>query len=105
MQQYKFYNCNLILLKSIIRLQLRIFAYKKNTRFYLIINDIWNIINKLRIEINNTLSNNKTTYYDSEYVKLRVYAKDRYPARTFVTSSLQIYNNIIPLNISYVNRI
>ena len=43
-----------------------------------------------------SLSNNKTTYYDSEYVKLRVYAKDRYPARTFVTSSLQIYNKILP---------
>ena len=30
------------------------------------------------------------------YVKFRVYAKDRYPARTFVTSSLQIYNKILP---------
>jgi hypothetical protein len=43
-----------------------------------------------------SLSNNKNTYYDSEYVKLRVYAKERYPARTFVTSSLQIYNKILP---------
>jgi hypothetical protein len=43
-----------------------------------------------------SLSNNKNTYYDNEYVKLRVYAKDRYPVRTFVTSSLQIYNKILP---------
>ena len=43
-----------------------------------------------------SLSNNKTTYYEDEYVKLRVYAKDRYPARTFVTSSLYVYNKILP---------
>lgn len=43
-----------------------------------------------------SLSNNKNVFYDSEYAKLRVYAKDRYPTRTFVTSSLYIYNKILP---------
>ena len=43
-----------------------------------------------------SLSNNKNIYYDNEYVKFRVYAKERYPARTFVTSSLQIYNKLLP---------
>lgn len=43
-----------------------------------------------------SLSNNKNVFYDSEYAKLRVYAKDRYPARTFVTSSLYVYNKILP---------
>jgi hypothetical protein len=48
-----------------------------------------------------SLSNNKNVYYDSEYVKFRVYAKDRYPARTFVTSSLQIYNKLLPTSSYY----
>jgi hypothetical protein len=43
-----------------------------------------------------SLSNNKNIFYDNEYIKLRVYAKDRYPARTFVTSSLYIYNKLLP---------
>jgi hypothetical protein len=48
-----------------------------------------------------SLSNNKNTYYDSEYVKFRVYAKDRYPTRTFVTSSLHIYNKLLPTQSYY----
>ena len=48
-----------------------------------------------------SLSNNKNIYYDSEYVKFRVYAKDRYPTRTFVTSSLQIYNKLLPISSYY----
>jgi hypothetical protein len=48
-----------------------------------------------------SLSNNKSTFYDSEYAKLRVYAKDRYPARTFVTSSLYIYNKLLPTESYY----
>jgi hypothetical protein len=43
-----------------------------------------------------SLSNNKNIYYDGEYVKFRVYAKERYPNRTFVTSSLHIYNKLLP---------
>jgi hypothetical protein len=43
-----------------------------------------------------SLSNNKNIYYDGEYVKFRVYAKERYPTRTFVTSSLHIYNKLLP---------
>lgn len=48
-----------------------------------------------------SLSNNKSMFYDSEYAKLRVYAKDRYPARTFVTSSLYIYNKLLPTESYY----
>lgn len=48
-----------------------------------------------------SLSNNKNTFYDSEYAKLRVYAKDRYPARTFITSSLYIYNKLLPTESYY----
>ena len=48
-----------------------------------------------------SLSNNKNIFYDSEYAKLRVYAKDRYPARTFVTSSLYIYNKLLPTESYY----
>jgi len=43
-----------------------------------------------------SLSNNKNIYYDGEYAKFRVYTKDRYPNRTFVTSSLHIYNKLLP---------
>lgn len=48
-----------------------------------------------------SLSNNKNVFYDSEYVKFRVYAKDRYPTRSFVTSSLQIYNKLLPTSSYY----
>jgi hypothetical protein len=48
-----------------------------------------------------SLSNNKNIYYDDEYAKFRVYAKDRYPARTFVTSSLYIYNKLLPTSSYY----
>lgn len=48
-----------------------------------------------------SLTNNKSVFYDSEYAKLRVYAKDRYPARTFVTSSLYIYNKLLPTESYY----
>jgi hypothetical protein len=48
-----------------------------------------------------SLSNNKNTFYDNEYVKFRVYAKDRYPTRTFVTSSLQNYNKLLPTTTYY----
>jgi hypothetical protein len=48
-----------------------------------------------------SLTNNKSVFYDSEYAKLRIYAKDRYPARTFVTSSLYIYNKLLPTESYY----
>ena len=48
-----------------------------------------------------SLSNNKTNFYENEVVKFRVYAKDRYPTRTFVTSSLQNYNKLLPANSYY----
>jgi hypothetical protein len=48
-----------------------------------------------------SLSNNKNIFYDNEYVKFRVYAKDRYPTRTFVTSSLQNYNKLLPTTTYY----
>ena len=48
-----------------------------------------------------SVSNNKNTFYDNEYVKFRVYAKDRYPARTFATSSLQNYNKLLPISSYY----
>jgi len=43
-----------------------------------------------------TLGNNKSTYRDSEYSKIRVYVRERYPARIFTTSSLYAYNNSLP---------
>jgi hypothetical protein len=48
-----------------------------------------------------SLTNNKSVFYDSEYAKMRIYAKDRYPARTFVTSSLYIYNKLLPTESYY----
>ena len=48
-----------------------------------------------------SLSNNKNVFYDSEYVKFRVYVKDRYPTRNFVTSSLYIYNKLLPTTSYY----
>ena len=43
-----------------------------------------------------SLSNNKSAYYDNEYVKFRVYAKDKYPVRTYSTSSLYTYSKLLP---------
>jgi len=43
-----------------------------------------------------SLSNNKNIFYDSEFVKFRIYAKDKYPVRSFVTSSLYINNKLLP---------
>jgi hypothetical protein len=48
-----------------------------------------------------SLSNNKNIFYDNEYVKFRVYAKDRYPTRTFTTSSLNVYNKLLPISSYY----
>lgn len=43
-----------------------------------------------------TLGNNKSVYRDSEYAKIRVYTRERYPARIFTTASLYLYNNSLP---------
>jgi hypothetical protein len=48
-----------------------------------------------------SLSNNKNIFYDDEYVKFRVYAKDRYPTRTYTSSSLQNYNKLLPTTTYY----
>jgi len=47
-------------------------------------------------EINIAVANNKNIFYDNEYVRFRVYAREKYPVRNFVTSSLYIYNKLLP---------
>ena len=48
-----------------------------------------------------SLSNNKNIFYENEYAKLRVYVKDRYPVRSFVTSSLYANNKLLPTSSYY----
>lgn len=43
-----------------------------------------------------TLGNNKQEYRETEYTKIRVYTRKRYPDRIFTTSSLYAYNNSLP---------
>ena len=43
-----------------------------------------------------TLGNNKEEYRETEYAKIRVYTRKRYPTRTFTTASLYAYNNSLP---------
>lgn len=43
-----------------------------------------------------SIGNNKTVFYEDEYVKFKVYAKEKYPARTFSQISLHQYNKILP---------
>jgi hypothetical protein len=47
------------------------------------------------------VANNKSTFYDNEVVKFRVFAKEKYPSRSFVTNSLYIYNKLLPISSSY----
>lgn len=51
--------------------------------------------------INVNVSNNKNVFYDHEYVKFRVYAREKYPARTYSTTSLYKYNKILPSTTYY----
>jgi hypothetical protein len=48
-----------------------------------------------------TLGNNRSEFQSNEKVQLRVYARERYPARTFTTQSLYTYNKILPYNSWY----
>lgn len=60
---------------------------------------VWNTGSLVTITDDNvmvTLGNNKSTYRDSEYTKIRVYVREKYPARIFTTSSLYMYNNSLP---------
>ena len=47
-------------------------------------------------EINIAVSNNKNIFYDTEYVKFRVYAREKYPQRVYATSTLYKYNKLLP---------
>jgi hypothetical protein len=44
-----------------------------------------------------TIGNNQGTYkYETELIKFRINARDKYPARTFTTSSLYVNNKRLP---------
>jgi hypothetical protein len=47
-------------------------------------------------EINIAISNNKNIFYDTEYVKFRVYAREKYPQHVYTTSTLYKYNKLLP---------
>ena len=52
-------------------------------------------------EINIAIANNKTSFYENEYVKFRVYAREKYPSRVYAASSLTKYNKILPTGTTY----
>jgi len=52
-------------------------------------------------EINISVSNNKNIFYDNEYVKFRVYAREKYPQRNYSQQSLYIYNKLLPISSYY----
>ncbi len=52
-------------------------------------------------EINVAVSNNKNTFYDNEYVRFRVYAREKYPARVYSQTSLYSYNKLLPTSSYY----
>jgi hypothetical protein len=52
-------------------------------------------------ELNIAVANNKNIFYDTEYVKFRIYAREKYPQRNYVTSSLYIYNKLLPTSSYY----
>ena len=47
-------------------------------------------------EINVAVSNNKNIFYDNEYIRFRVYAREKYPQRVYATSTLYKYNKLLP---------
>jgi hypothetical protein len=47
-------------------------------------------------EINIAIANNKNTFYDDEYVRFRVYAREKYPTRVYASTSLYQYNKCLP---------
>ena len=52
-------------------------------------------------EINISIANNKNIFYDTEYVKFRVYAREKYPQRVYAQQSLYIYNKLLPTSSYY----
>lgn len=68
---------------------------------------VWNLSSESysRILVNQdftcTLGNNRGEFQSNEKVQLRVYARNRYPVRTFTTESLYTYNKILPYNSWY----
>ncbi len=52
-------------------------------------------------EINISVANNKNIFYDTEYVKFRVYAREKYPQRVYAQQSLYIYNKLLPTSSYY----
>lgn len=47
-------------------------------------------------ELNIAISNNKNIFYETEYVKFRVYAREKYPARIYTQQTLYNYNKVLP---------
>ena len=56
-------------------------------------------------EINIAISNNKNIFYDNEYVRFRVYAREKYPQRVYSSQSLYNYNKILPVASTYYSLI
>lgn len=48
-----------------------------------------------------SLGNSKSSFYNNENVKFRVYGRKLYPERTFVTQSLYTQNKVLPFNSWY----
>ena len=51
--------------------------------------------------INIAVANNKNIFYDNEYVKFKVYAREKYPQRVFTNTALTKYNKILPSSSYY----
>jgi hypothetical protein len=47
-------------------------------------------------EINISIANNKNVFYDTEYVRFRVYAREKYPSRVYSSQTLFKYNKLLP---------
>ena len=51
--------------------------------------------------INIAIANNKNIFYDNEYVKFKVYAREKYPQRIYTNTALTKYNKILPSSSYY----
>lgn len=51
--------------------------------------------------INIAIANNKNIFYDNEYVKFRVYTREKYPQRIYSQTSLNKYNKCLPVDSFY----
>ena len=47
-------------------------------------------------ELNISVANNKNIFNENEYVKFRVYAREKYPTRNYTLSTLYQYNKLLP---------